>query len=339
MNIELELEVIKDGCSLSRSQCPLPATFGKLKECTFCLDHPSISRKHAQIYADLEGNVILHDLGSVHGTFVNKKRVDSVPLRDGDQVRFGLSSRIYIVHIAGVEENVVEGDGVQEIEQCADRLNSPISLHSASSASSPKSTQHSTQSAKPTQQPHPKTSSISRLLARQWLEDRGYTLGKEITIDEPSLPKTTFQGTDPLGQIERFLILHSEVEGDFCDAHEAQHAEKRRKRAIEAQCEEFENDLYDLTTNCSLIEKKPRGRVFLTARKQVIVTQILEVQRDLLKCSESPVESVGEVDELEEFVANCDSTLQREKIGKLKCSLQRLIEESVEIERLLSLLG
>lgn len=331
--MDIQLEVIKDGCSLSRSQCPLPATFGKLKECTFCLDHPSISRKHAQIYADLEGNVILHDLGSVHGTFVNKKRVDSVPLRDGDQARFGLSSRIYIVHIAGVEgdgveENGVGRNGVQEIEQCADQLNSPISLHSASSANSPK----------PTQQPHTKTSSISRLLAREWLEDRGYTLGKEITIDEPSLPKTTFQGTDPLGQIEQFLILHSEVEGDFCDAHEAQHAEKRRKRAIEAQCEEFENDLYDLTTNCSLIEKKPRGRVFLTARKQEIVTQILEVQRDLLKCSESPVESVGEVDELEEFVANCDSILQREKIGKLKCSLQRLIEESVEIERLLSLL-
>ncbi|MGW1741086.1 FHA domain-containing protein [Nocardia sp. NPDC001965] len=53
--------------------------------------HQSVSPRHATIFRDNYGNVMLRDNGSEHGTFVNGAKVDPgtpVPLRPGDAVRF-----------------------------------------------------------------------------------------------------------------------------------------------------------------------------------------------------------------------------------------------------------
>src|SRR3954451_22193507 len=49
-----------------------------------------ISRVHARIYHDASGQLIVEDLGSTNGTFVNGNRIAAAtPLRAGDQVRVG----------------------------------------------------------------------------------------------------------------------------------------------------------------------------------------------------------------------------------------------------------
>jgi hypothetical protein len=49
-----------------------------------------ISRVHARIYHDPSGQLMVEDLGSTNGTFVNGARIGGVqPLRAGDQVRVG----------------------------------------------------------------------------------------------------------------------------------------------------------------------------------------------------------------------------------------------------------
>src|SRR4051812_42677971 len=49
-----------------------------------------ISRVHARIYHDPSGQLIVEDLGSTNGTFVNGNRISSpTPVRAGDQVRVG----------------------------------------------------------------------------------------------------------------------------------------------------------------------------------------------------------------------------------------------------------
>jgi hypothetical protein len=49
-----------------------------------------ISRVHARIYHDAAGQVIVEDLGSTNGTFVNGNRIAAAtPVRAGDQVRVG----------------------------------------------------------------------------------------------------------------------------------------------------------------------------------------------------------------------------------------------------------
>src|SRR3954463_9954116 len=49
-----------------------------------------ISRVHARVYRDASGQLMVEDLGSTNGTFVNGNRISSpTPLRPGDQLRVG----------------------------------------------------------------------------------------------------------------------------------------------------------------------------------------------------------------------------------------------------------
>lgn len=53
----------------------------------------------------------MYDLGSGHGTRINKKPVDKhsyVPLAEGDQIKFGESTRLCIFHTEFSEEEEAE---------------------------------------------------------------------------------------------------------------------------------------------------------------------------------------------------------------------------------------
>ena len=99
------MEVLKAG-TLAGSQClegqPF-CTFGRHPECDFVLEHPSASRLHAVLQFKPTaggGEAFVWDAGSTHGTFVNKRPVNArvfVPLRVGDQLRFGQSTRVYVL--------------------------------------------------------------------------------------------------------------------------------------------------------------------------------------------------------------------------------------------------
>jgi ABC-type multidrug transport system ATPase subunit len=55
----------------------------------FVLDHPHVSRRHAQLLVD-QGRVRLRDLGSANGTFVNGRRITGqVVLNRGDRIDIG----------------------------------------------------------------------------------------------------------------------------------------------------------------------------------------------------------------------------------------------------------
>lgn len=73
--------------------------FGRDVLCDFSLEHPSVSRFHAVIQYKRSGVAYLFDLGSTHGTLINKNKVDKrvyVDLNVGDVIRFGASTRLYI---------------------------------------------------------------------------------------------------------------------------------------------------------------------------------------------------------------------------------------------------
>ena len=63
-------------------------TVGRSPECEIFLDDVTVSRKHAVIVRSGDGFGI-HDEGSLNGTFVNKKRVESADLEDGDELQIG----------------------------------------------------------------------------------------------------------------------------------------------------------------------------------------------------------------------------------------------------------
>jgi Nif-specific regulatory protein len=62
--------------------------FGRSEECDVVLADPDVSRNHAQAL-DLDGSIILYDLNSSNGTFVNGVPISRTYLMDGDEVRIG----------------------------------------------------------------------------------------------------------------------------------------------------------------------------------------------------------------------------------------------------------
>jgi RsiW-degrading membrane proteinase PrsW (M82 family) len=67
---------------------------GRTLNNSFVIDHPSVSKHHAQLKV-VEDEYTLYDLGSSNGTYVNGKRVKETRLADGCAVRFGRANYVY----------------------------------------------------------------------------------------------------------------------------------------------------------------------------------------------------------------------------------------------------
>jgi hypothetical protein len=63
-------------------------TIGRSPDNPVFLDDVTVSRKHAAL-VDRDGRWFIEDLGSLNGTFVNRKRVESAELSDGDELQIG----------------------------------------------------------------------------------------------------------------------------------------------------------------------------------------------------------------------------------------------------------
>ena len=63
-------------------------TIGRSPDCGIFLDDVTVSRKHA-VLTNRDDGFFIEDQGSLNGTFVNRKRVESALLEDGDEVQIG----------------------------------------------------------------------------------------------------------------------------------------------------------------------------------------------------------------------------------------------------------
>jgi pSer/pThr/pTyr-binding forkhead associated (FHA) protein len=61
---------------------------GRSPECDIFLDDVTVSRKHA-VLIGRNGEFTIEDQGSLNGTFVNRTRIESARLEDGDEVQIG----------------------------------------------------------------------------------------------------------------------------------------------------------------------------------------------------------------------------------------------------------
>jgi ABC transport system ATP-binding/permease protein len=89
---------------------------GRDPACAVRLDHPSVSRRHAEIIRT-DGGHALRDLGSGNGSFVNGRRVaDQTPLRVGDVVQIGPFVLSYDPGRASVESSVSRGYRLEAVD-------------------------------------------------------------------------------------------------------------------------------------------------------------------------------------------------------------------------------
>lgn len=66
-----------------------PAVAGRDPGAALCMDHDSISRKHCQFSLNSEGALVIKDLGSMNGTYVDDGRVQQATLMPGQLIQIG----------------------------------------------------------------------------------------------------------------------------------------------------------------------------------------------------------------------------------------------------------
>lgn len=75
---------------------PLPFRIGRALESSLILRDSRVSRSHARITVE-KGAYVVEDCGSLHGTFVNGKRVTRQTLRNSDRIEFGAQDSYQLV--------------------------------------------------------------------------------------------------------------------------------------------------------------------------------------------------------------------------------------------------
>jgi pSer/pThr/pTyr-binding forkhead associated (FHA) protein len=63
-------------------------TVGRSPDCDIFLDDVTVSRRHALVKRSND-QFLIEDQGSLNGTFVNRRRIESGGLEDGDEVQIG----------------------------------------------------------------------------------------------------------------------------------------------------------------------------------------------------------------------------------------------------------
>jgi pSer/pThr/pTyr-binding forkhead associated (FHA) protein len=70
-------------------------TAGRSAEGTILLDDVTVSRRHAE-FIRTGDRVVVRDVGSLNGTYVNRNRIDETELSSGDEVQIGRFRLLYL---------------------------------------------------------------------------------------------------------------------------------------------------------------------------------------------------------------------------------------------------
>ncbi len=70
-------------------------TIGRHPESDIFLDDVTVSRRHAEVHRDGEA-ILISDVGSLNGTYLNRTRIESISLRSGDEVQIGKFKLVFL---------------------------------------------------------------------------------------------------------------------------------------------------------------------------------------------------------------------------------------------------
>ncbi len=77
-------------------EAPVTST-GRHPESDIFLDDITVSRRHAEFRKEDDGKVVVRDLGSLNGTYVNRERIEERVLSPGDEVQIGKFKLVFLV--------------------------------------------------------------------------------------------------------------------------------------------------------------------------------------------------------------------------------------------------
>jgi NMD protein affecting ribosome stability and mRNA decay len=70
---------------------------GRHPESDIFLDDITVSRRHAELERQPDGKIVIRDVGSLNGTYVNRERIEEQVLSAGDEVQIGKFKLVYLV--------------------------------------------------------------------------------------------------------------------------------------------------------------------------------------------------------------------------------------------------
>ncbi len=70
-------------------------TAGRHPDSVIFLDDITVSRRHAEVRR-VEGGYQVADVGSLNGTYLNRERVESATLKDGDELQIGTFKLLFL---------------------------------------------------------------------------------------------------------------------------------------------------------------------------------------------------------------------------------------------------
>jgi hypothetical protein len=88
MSLNAKLIVVGGDVKTEEIKLRLPSTIGRGRGTTIMLAHPLVSRQHCELY-EADGHLMVRDLGSLNGTFVNNQRISEAALPPGDLLTIG----------------------------------------------------------------------------------------------------------------------------------------------------------------------------------------------------------------------------------------------------------
>lgn len=105
-SVEVELDTLPPGVGMlvvtrgpnsgSRFALDEPlVTAGRHPDSVIFLDDITVSRRHAEVRQTADGYEVA-DVGSLNGTYLNRERVETSPLQDGDELQIGTFKLLFL---------------------------------------------------------------------------------------------------------------------------------------------------------------------------------------------------------------------------------------------------
>jgi len=102
--LKFETAVLRDVPLGSR-----PVTIGRALDNDIPIDNLAVSNYHARVYSEA-GRLVIEDLNTLNGTFVNELRVERGTLRDGDTIQVGK----HLIEVDTVHDAALPVDGFRK---------------------------------------------------------------------------------------------------------------------------------------------------------------------------------------------------------------------------------
>lgn len=100
MALNAKLVVVGGEVKTAEIKLRLPSTIGRGRGTTIMLPHPLVSRQHCELF-EANGKLMVRDMGSLNGTFVNNQRITESVIEPGELLTIGAVTFRAAYEVAG----------------------------------------------------------------------------------------------------------------------------------------------------------------------------------------------------------------------------------------------